>query len=113
MDYFDAVDLAHAEFEQRLSLVRDDQRELVTTCPEWTIRDLTKHVVAAARTYTLLLDGCTRERASEELASDALGSDPLEAYRRSVTTLRVAFHEPGALDRACTHPLSTPLAHVC
>ena len=105
MDHFDAVDLAHAEFEQRLSLVRDDQWELVTTCPEWTVRDLTNHVVAAARTYTLLLDGCTRERASEELASGALGSDPLEAFRRSVTSLRVAFHQPGAPDRACPHPL--------
>jgi uncharacterized protein (TIGR03086 family) len=105
MDHFAAMDLAHAEFEQRLSLVRDDQWELVTTCPEWTVRGLTNHVVAAARTYTLLHDGCSRERAGQELASDAVGSEPLEAFRDSASALRVAFTQPGALDRPCTHPL--------
>jgi len=42
-----------------------------TPCTEWTVRDLVNHSVAAARMYVLMLDGCSRERAGEELASDA------------------------------------------
>jgi hypothetical protein len=53
----------------------------------------------------MLLDGCSRDRASEELVSDALGSHPLDAFRDSVTTLRSGLEQPGALERACTHPL--------
>ena len=65
MDHFDAFDVAHAEFERRLWLVRADQWADPTPCSEWSVRDLVNHVVAGARTYTLLLDGCSRERARD------------------------------------------------
>ena len=53
----------------------------------------------------LLLDGCSRERASDELASDSLADDPLGAFNSSVAALRVALRKPGALDLPCAHPL--------
>ena len=105
MDHFDAVDVAHAEFERRLRLVRADQWADPTPCSEWSVRDLVNHVVAGARTYKLLVDGCSRERAREELATDTLGDDPLAAFQSSDTALRDAFRQPGALERRCTHPL--------
>ncbi|MET0168093.1 MAG: maleylpyruvate isomerase N-terminal domain-containing protein, partial [Vicinamibacterales bacterium] len=44
MDPFDAVDVAHAEFERRLRLVRADQWADPTPCSEWSVRDLVNHV---------------------------------------------------------------------
>ena len=55
--------------------------------------------------YVLLLDGCSRERASDELASDSLADDPLGAFNSSVAALRAALRKPGALDLPCAHPL--------
>ncbi len=105
MNHFDAVDVAHAEFERRLRLVRDDQWADPTPCPEWTVRDLVNHVVSAARTYALLVNGCSREQASEALHEDALGDDPLAAFLHLDGVLHDAFRQPGALERVCMHPM--------
>jgi uncharacterized protein (TIGR03086 family) len=105
VDDFEAVDCAHAEFERRLRLVRTDQWGLPTPCTEWTVRDVVNHVVAGARVYVLLLDGCSRERANDELASDTLADDPLGAFNSSAAALGAALRKPGALDLPCAHPL--------
>jgi len=106
VDSLGGVDLAHAEYERRLRLVRPDQWGLPTPCAEWTVRDLVNHSVAAARAYLLMLEGCSRERASDELASDALGdNDPVEAFSSSAAALHDALRKPGALDVVCAHPL--------
>ena len=106
MDDFDVVNLAHVEFELRLSHVEADDWSRSTPCPNWTVRDLVNHVVVAANMYVLLLEGCDSQRADEELASDGLGSDdPLTDFRASVAALEVAMRRPGALEAPCAHPL--------
>ena len=105
MDNLEAVDVAHTEFERRLRRVGADDWGRPTPCSEWSVHDLVNHVVAVARLYVLLLDGCTRERANEELAVDALGDDPLGAFESHTTALAAAFRRPGALEASCAHPL--------
>jgi len=105
MDHFDAFDVAHAEFERRLRLVRDDQWADPTPCAEWTVHDLVNHVVSSARTYALLVNGGSREQVSESLGAEALVDDPLAAFLQHDEALRDAFGQPGALERTCTHPM--------
>ena len=105
MDQFDAFDVAHAEFERRLRLVRDDQWTDPTPCAEWTVHDLVNHVVSSARTYALMVNGCSREQASGDLGAEALGDDPLAAFLHHDEALHDAFRQPGALERVCMHPM--------
>jgi uncharacterized protein (TIGR03083 family) len=76
MDAIEAIEVSQVEFERRLCAVRDDQWSLPTPCEKWTVRELVSHVVAGARTYLALLDGCSREEAAAILYGSELGGDP-------------------------------------
>jgi uncharacterized protein (TIGR03086 family) len=57
--------------------------------------------------YVRLLDGGTAADFLRSRDVDALGSDPVGAFTRSVRTCAAAFAEPGALQRQLDYPLGT------
>jgi uncharacterized protein (TIGR03086 family) len=68
-----------------IAAIRDDQRDSPTTCPAWTVRHLTGHVIDAQRQVTSMLSragGVEPETSAEGLARLA-GADPRGAWRRA------------------------------
>ena len=104
LDEFEIVDLAHAEFDRRVRSVAGDQWTWATPCSEWSVRDVVNHVVACARAYVLMLEGCDRDQAAVELDSEVVGDDPIGAWELYSGALVAAFQRPGALERRCAHP---------
>ena len=97
--------LASAGFESRLRAVRPDQWDSSTPCTEWNVRQLVNHMAQANVSYVRLLHGGTSAEFLRARDADALGSDPVGAYTRSVRACADAFVEPGALERELDHPL--------
>ena len=104
MDAVEAIELSQAEFERRLREVRDDQWVWPTPCEQWAVRDLVNHVVAGARTYVSLLDGCSRQEASAILNGDVLGDDPVDDFVRAAAPVAGTFRRPGVFERTYPHP---------
>ena len=100
----EVLDRATSEFETRLRQVRDDQWDAPTPCEGWTVRDLVQHVVRADRMAACLLAGGSREDGLAAAATD-LGDDPVAAFVSARDAMVVAFHEDGALERTCAHPI--------
>ncbi|MEC3980292.1 TIGR03086 family metal-binding protein [Amycolatopsis sp. H20-H5] len=86
-----------------VSGVRDDQWAAPTPCTEWTVWDLTNHLVVVNLTIAALIDG----RTPPERTADLVGDDPAGAYRNSAAALRTVCEQPGALDRTIEGPLGT------
>ncbi|HEY3869094.1 MAG TPA: TIGR03086 family metal-binding protein [Actinocrinis sp.] len=101
----DRFALAGAQFEQRLRTVRAQQWALPTPCAEWTVRDLVNHMAQGNLNYVGLAAGGTGAQFLRSRGEDALGSDPVGAYVRSVRQCAEAFAEPGALHRVLDYPL--------
>lgn len=101
----DRFALAGAQFEQRLRTVRAEQWGLPTPCAEWTVRDLVNHMARGNLNYVGLATGGTSAQFLSSRDEDALGSDPVGAYVRSVRQCAEAFAEPGALHRMLDYPL--------
>ncbi|PKV93913.1 uncharacterized protein (TIGR03086 family) [Amycolatopsis echigonensis] len=77
-----------------------------TPCPEWTVRELVNHLVLGHRLFTAVLHG--EECGSlDPRTSDALGADPVAAYRDAVRGLVSAFRQPGVLERVFEVPAGT------
>jgi uncharacterized protein (TIGR03086 family) len=99
----DRFRLAGAGFEARLRAVGDAHWDLPTPCAEWTVRRLVNHVARGNLNYAALARGATGEDFLRMRDADALGDDPLGAYRRSLAECAAAFD--GALDRVLDYPL--------
>ncbi|MGI8335829.1 TIGR03086 family metal-binding protein [Actinomadura scrupuli] len=97
--------LASAEFERRLRAVRSEQWAWPTPCTEWNVRQLVNHMARGNLNYVSLLHGGARTEFLRLREADALGTDPVGAYERSVRVCAAAFAEPGALDRVLDYPL--------
>ncbi|MCO6000005.1 TIGR03086 family metal-binding protein [Actinoallomurus rhizosphaericola] len=97
--------LAGAEFEARLREVRPEQWAWPTPCTEWNVRQLVNHMTAGNLNYVRLVQGATRAEFLRLRDADALGTDPVGAYLRSVEECAEAFAAPGALDRVLDYPL--------
>ena len=100
-----ALAQARWEFETRLSLVTADTWDLPTPCDEWTVRDLTAHLIGGATMSRLLLNGASKDEAFEALFSLQIEGDPKVAFAEATDAQAAAFNEPGAADRLCHHPL--------
>lgn len=106
MDEFEALERAGAEFEKRLRAVGPEHWEATTPCEGWTVRDLVQHVVGADRMSLRLLAGDEAVDAVQAMVgADLLGDDPIASYVKAAEALDAAFREPGALERACHHPI--------
>lgn len=97
--------LAGTEFERRLRAVRSEQWDWPTPCTEWTVRLLVNHVTRGNLNYVRLLQGGTSAEFLRLRDVDALGTDPVGAYTRSVRECAGAFSRPGALQQVLDYPL--------
>ncbi len=96
--------LASAGFERRLRQVRPRQWDWPTPCPEWSVRQLVNHMVRGNENYLRLVRGGNRSDFLRLRDVDALGTDPVGSYTRSVRRCAGAFSEPGALGRVLDYP---------
>jgi uncharacterized protein (TIGR03086 family) len=94
-----------AGFEHRLRAVRPEQWTWPTPCTEWNVRQLVNHMARANLSYVHLLDGGTSADFIGLRDVDALGADPVGAYRLSALGCAEAFASPGALGQVLDHPL--------
>ena len=88
--------------------VRDDQWSAATPCEDWSVRQLTGHLVGGNRLFASILSG-TPMPPLDELrrwaAEDQLGADPPSAYREAAGALLAAFELPGVLDAVHRFPV--------
>jgi uncharacterized protein (TIGR03086 family) len=95
--------LGRSEFEKRLVLIEPTQWSLPTPCDGWDVRKLVNHVVAGNNMSVALLLGAPASAASKLNRADALGSDPIGAFRRSADDIESTFREEGILDKDVVH----------
>lgn len=62
---------------ERVNGVAADQWDRPTPCREWTVRDLTNHVVGEDLWTTPLVQGSTIEEVGDRFEGDLLGDDPV------------------------------------
>ncbi|WP_243740915.1 TIGR03086 family metal-binding protein [Streptomyces sp. 8K308] len=89
-----------------VAAVRPDQWHAPTPCPRWDVRDLVNHMVLGSRLFAGVVR-CVAAVAPGDLdprAGDALGDDPVAAYRGAADDLLAAFGQPGVLDRVFEVP---------
>ncbi|GAA1063845.1 MULTISPECIES: TIGR03086 family metal-binding protein [Streptomyces violaceusniger group] len=96
---------AGAEFERKLRAVRSEQWSWPTPCAEWNVRQLVNHMTRGNLNYVGLLHGGAADDFLRLRDADALGTDPVGAYARSVRECAQAFGETGALQRILDYPL--------
>src|SRR4051812_5047554 len=97
--------LAGAEFRRKLETVRPEQWTWSTPCTEWNVRQLVNHMARGNLSYVRLLRGGTGAEFLRLRDADALGTDPVGAYTRSVQECAEAFAAPGAFDQVLDYPL--------
>lgn len=96
--------------EALVATVDGPQWTLPTPCPDWTVRDLVNHLVFGMEVFTGALGtGSTpsREELLARAGEDALGDDPMGAYRRAAESMLTAFSRPGSLERVVTIPFGS------
>jgi uncharacterized protein (TIGR03086 family) len=87
--------------------VHEDQWQLPTPCPDWSVRQLVNHVVAGQLIFARALDGEPLETLIAIREKDNLGHDPVGAYRSSSEVLLSAASAPGVLERPMRVPVGT------
>ncbi|KIF75659.1 hypothetical protein QR77_20665 [Streptomyces sp. 150FB] len=94
-----------AEFERKLRAVRPEQWSWPTPCGEWNVRQLVNHMTRGNLSYVRLLDSGGAADFVRMRDADALGTDPVGAYARSVRECAGAFGQAGAMRRMLDYPL--------
>ncbi|MFC4590357.1 TIGR03086 family metal-binding protein [Sphaerisporangium corydalis] len=97
--------LSSAGFARVLGAVPSEQWSRPTPCSEWDVRQLVNHMTRGNLNYVFLLQGGGRAEFLRLRDADALGSDPVGAYTRSVRACAEAFGRPGALRQVLDYPL--------
>ncbi|MDF9813753.1 TIGR03086 family metal-binding protein [Streptomyces sp. SPB162] len=97
--------LAGAGFERVLRDVRPEQWAWPTPCTGWDVHLLTNHMTRGNLSYMRLLHGGTAADFLRLRDADALGTDPIDAYTRSVQECAAAFSRPCALRQVLDYPL--------
>lgn len=101
---------ASSEVERLITAVRPEQWDGPTPCSDWTVRDLTDHLVGGTLLFADAVRGLPLPPIDElrrRSQSDRLGDDASGAYRRAVDALLATFCHPGALDRQVAVPVGT------
>jgi uncharacterized protein (TIGR03086 family) len=88
----DLLDLDRRALEvstDMVARVRADQLGRPTPCPEWTLEELLRHMVASNRGFTAAARGLTA--GAPVWGSAELGDDPADTFRRSAEEVGTAF----------------------
>lgn len=88
--------------------VRDDQWSAPTGCGDWSVRQVTGHLVSGDRLFAAILSGTPMpplEELRRRSAEDGLGADPPAAYREAARALLAAFDRPGVLEEVHGFPV--------
>jgi uncharacterized protein (TIGR03086 family) len=83
--------------ERVVALVTDDQLDLPTPCPEWTLRALLVHMTGSNNGFADTAEG--RPADPEVWAGSTIGADVVGEYQKSSQRVHAAFAAPGVLDR--------------
>jgi uncharacterized protein (TIGR03086 family) len=67
-------------------------------CGDWTVRELTNHLVYGNHWVQPLMSGESIESVGDRLDGDLLGEDPLQAYDASAAEADLAFSIEGAME---------------
>jgi uncharacterized protein (TIGR03086 family) len=107
MDALEALSQASEEFERRLSQVNDDQWDLSTPCSEWTVRDLTNHVLLGTRMSVQLLAGGSQQEVIAGLGDDLMtgNQDPIADFVALAAQMQEGFAAPNGLEGTVDHPM--------
>lgn len=107
MDALEALSQASEEFERRLSQVNDDQWDLSTPCSEWTVRDLTNHVLLGTRMSVQLLAGRSQQEVIAGLGDDLMAGnqDPIADFVALAAQMQEGFAAPNGLEGTVDHPM--------
>lgn len=105
MGKFDVLDLAKAEFEKRLRLVTDADRDLPTPCSEFTVRDLVFHEIRGVRGCTVAVTGGSTEEVLAAMTGGDIAPNWVEAFNGSYRTMRDKWGMPGVMDRVVHFPI--------
>ncbi len=107
MDALAALSQASEEFERRLSQVNDDQWDLPTPCSEWTVRDLTNHMLLGTRMSVQLLAGRSQQEVIAGLGDDLMAGnqDPIADFVALAAQMQEGFAAPNGLEGTVDHPM--------
>jgi uncharacterized protein (TIGR03086 family) len=107
MDALEALCQASQEFETRVRQVRDDQWDLATPCTEWTVRELTNHMLLGTRMSVQLLAGMPRHEVIAGLGDDLMvdGQDPVDDFVALAAQMQEGFAAPSGLEGTVDHPM--------
>lgn len=99
-----ALDRAMTLYKTLVDGVGPEDWDRPTPCPEWTVRDLVRHVATGNRQLATAL--CDSAKGPAEASPDAV-EDPAKDFAASVQPLLDALAAPGALQRTVTVPFGT------
>ncbi|NNC81177.1 MAG: TIGR03086 family protein [Acidimicrobiales bacterium] len=105
MDVFEAFSQSRQEFETRLRQVGDDQWDLPTPCPDWSVRDLVNHMLLGTRMSVQLLAGASRDEVLAGLNDDLVTDDPVGDFVALADQMEAGFAAPGGLEGTVNHPM--------
>ena len=107
MDAMGALDASAERVVELVGQVGPEQWNNPTPCTEWNVKTLVGHVIVSMQGCCALLEGASAAEYSAmyEQQSEAVGTDPVTTLKSGVRSVRAAFAEPGALERATHHPI--------
>jgi uncharacterized protein (TIGR03086 family) len=104
MNDLEALSCATAEFGRRLDRLDSDQWDVATSCGDWSVRDLVRHLNLGNKMAELLLHGADGKASVGPAAQPPDDADPGLVYKATSQAQQDAFAEEGALARTVHHP---------
>jgi uncharacterized protein (TIGR03086 family) len=92
------------EFRAVAAMVRDDQWNLPTPCPEWNVTEVLGHVIAGSQMAVAIAAGAGRAEAIDVLSTEFIGDDPLHALDVALALQQTALVDSVVDERVCQHP---------
>jgi uncharacterized protein (TIGR03086 family) len=90
------------QFGMRVHRITSEQWDAATPCSDWTVRQLVDHLIDEQRWVPPLVAGRSLAQAQAVVDSPQVGDDPVAHWDAAAEASRIAFAEPGALEREVT-----------
>jgi uncharacterized protein (TIGR03086 family) len=92
------------DFRAVAAMVRDDQWDLPTPCPEWNVTEVLGHVIAGSQMSVAIAAGAGRAEAIDVLSTEFIGDDRLHALDVALALQQTALVDSVVDERVCQHP---------